>query len=75
MMCMPPDRSPVVFKGIVDCIVKTVKHDGFVGLYKGILPNFAKSLPAISLSYTGAVNITFLSRLSANLLIPVFRSV
>jgi hypothetical protein len=47
------DRRPVVFHGIQDCIMKTLKHDGVFGLYRGLLPNFMKSLPAISLSYTG----------------------
>jgi solute carrier family 25 (mitochondrial phosphate transporter), member 23/24/25/41 len=44
---------PVAFTGITDCVLKTLKHDGIFGLYKGIIPNFMKSLPAISLSYTG----------------------
>jgi len=42
----------VVYKGIVDCMAQTVQHSGFVGLYKGMLPNMLKSLPAMSISYT-----------------------
>ena len=28
-----------------------VKKEGFKGLYRGILPNFLKVLPAVSISY------------------------
>jgi len=42
---------PVLYSGMVDCFVKTVQNEGVRGLYKGILPNFMKSLPAISISY------------------------
>ncbi len=42
----------VVYKGIVDCMAQTVQHSGFFGLYKGMLPNMLKSLPAMSISYT-----------------------
>jgi len=39
------------YGGMVDCFVKTVKQDGVPGLYRGILPNFMKAIPAISISY------------------------
>ena len=39
------------FSGMSDCFIKTVKQDGFRGLYRGIIPNFMKSIPAISISY------------------------
>lgn len=32
-------------------IKKIVAKDGFLGLYRGILPNFMKVIPAVSLSY------------------------
>lgn len=33
-------------------LMKTiVARDGFFGLYRGILPNFMKVIPAVSLSY------------------------
>lgn len=44
-------KRPVVYHGIVDCVRKTVAEDGFLGLYRGLLPNFLKALPAISISY------------------------
>eukprot|EP01087_Luapelamoeba_hula_P001649 TRINITY_DN1136_c0_g1_i1.p1 TRINITY_DN1136_c0_g1~~TRINITY_DN1136_c0_g1_i1.p1 ORF type:complete len:609 (+),score=117.79 TRINITY_DN1136_c0_g1_i1:131-1957(+) len=42
---------PVLYGGMVDCFRKTVSSDGFLGLYKGIGPNFLKAIPAISISY------------------------
>ncbi|XP_066548724.1 mitochondrial adenyl nucleotide antiporter SLC25A24 [Amia ocellicauda] len=30
---------------------KIIKNDGFFGLYRGILPNFMKVIPAVSISY------------------------
>lgn len=42
-----------MYDGILDCFKKTLQADGPRGLYRGILPNFMKSLPAISISYAG----------------------
>ena len=42
-----PDRP--VYKGTFDCFSKTYKSGGFRGLYAGILPNYVKAVPAISL--------------------------
>eukprot|EP00164_Ancoracysta_twista_P003934 GFYU01005273.1.p1 GENE.GFYU01005273.1~~GFYU01005273.1.p1 ORF type:complete len:456 (-),score=111.90 GFYU01005273.1:753-2120(-) len=39
------------YTGMVDCFQKTVQENGVRGLYRGILPNFLKALPAISISY------------------------
>jgi solute carrier family 25 (mitochondrial phosphate transporter), member 23/24/25/41 len=39
------------YKGIIDCISKTVRNDGFKGLYRGIGTNFVKALPAMTLSW------------------------
>ena len=39
------------FQGMTDCLKKTFLKHGVRGFYKGILPNFAKSVPAISVSY------------------------
>ncbi|OQR97148.1 carrier superfamily protein [Achlya hypogyna] len=41
----------VVYSGMRDCLVKIVQAHGVLGLYRGILPNFMKSVPAISISY------------------------
>lgn len=32
-------------------IKKIVAKEGFLGLYRGILPNFMKVIPAVSISY------------------------
>ena len=42
---------PVVYSGMMDCFQQTIRADGFFGLYRGLLPNFLKALPAISVSY------------------------
>jgi solute carrier family 25 phosphate transporter 23/24/25/41 len=33
------------------CFSHTIQNEGIKGLYKGILPNFMKSVPAIAISY------------------------
>ncbi|CAK4071303.1 unnamed protein product [Aphanomyces euteiches] len=42
---------PVVFSGMGDCFFKILQTHGLRGLYRGIVPNFLKSVPAISISY------------------------
>lgn len=37
--------------GFVSLAKKIVKEEGFIGLYRGIAPNFLKVLPAVSISY------------------------
>lgn len=32
-------------------VKKIVENEGFFGLYRGILPNFMKVIPAVSISY------------------------
>jgi solute carrier family 25 phosphate transporter 23/24/25/41 len=44
-------HRPVIYNGIVDCLVKTIKNEGYSGLYKGLLPNYLKSIPAVSITY------------------------
>ena len=39
------------YKGITDCFRTTLMNHGIRGFYKGIMPNFMKSVPAISISY------------------------
>jgi len=36
---------------MIDCFSKVVRHDGPLGLFRGLAPNFLKAVPAISLSY------------------------
>lgn len=32
-------------------VKKIMENEGFFGLYRGILPNFMKVIPAVSISY------------------------
>lgn len=36
---------PKVYKGITDCFVKIIKHEGIFGLYKGFIPNWMRIGP------------------------------
>eukprot|EP00743_Colponemidia_sp_Colp-15_P002383 GILK01002582.1.p1 GENE.GILK01002582.1~~GILK01002582.1.p1 ORF type:complete len:484 (+),score=64.71 GILK01002582.1:39-1454(+) len=40
-----------LFKGPWDCFIKTIKLEGFTALYRGMVPNVLKVLPAVSISY------------------------
>ena len=39
------------YNGFTDCIMKTLHKEGMFGFYRGLTVNFAKSVPAISVSY------------------------
>ena len=34
-----------LYKGVVDCLSKTIKTEGFFAIYKGFLPHLARILP------------------------------
>ncbi|KAF7892050.1 hypothetical protein EAF00_008352 [Botryotinia globosa] len=42
---------PPTYTGIVDVAQKTLKNEGFRGLYKGLAPNLFKVVPAVSITY------------------------
>ena len=42
---------PHRYKGFTDVFLKTVKREGFPGLYKGLVPTLAKVCPAVAISY------------------------
>ena len=42
---------PPTYNGIVDVTVKTIKGEGWRGLFKGITPNLLKVVPAVSITY------------------------
>lgn len=42
---------PYVYTGIRDVFEKTIRNEGYRGLYKGLLPNLAKVIPAVSITY------------------------
>lgn len=41
----------IEYTGMMNCLTKTFKQEGFRGLFRGILPNYMKGVPAISISY------------------------
>jgi solute carrier family 25 (mitochondrial phosphate transporter), member 23/24/25/41 len=45
------DGNPVLYSGTYDCLRTTVRQEGVRGLYRGIMANFLKAIPAISISY------------------------
>jgi len=45
---VPP---PPQYKGFGDALVKIVQTDGFTGLYRGLVPNIAKIVPAAGVSF------------------------
>lgn len=42
---------PPTYTGIVDVAQRTIKNEGFRGLYKGLAPNLFKVVPAVSITY------------------------
>ena len=40
-----------MYNGMLDCFRKLVKEEGPLSLYRGLVPNFLKAVPAISISY------------------------
>lgn len=39
------DGRPVLYKGSVDCLMKTVSQEGFLALYKGLFPTYCRMAP------------------------------
>ena len=39
------------YRGPVECFSRILKEEGASGLYRGVVPNLAKVLPATSISY------------------------
>ncbi|KAI4355198.1 hypothetical protein L6164_003992 [Bauhinia variegata] len=44
-------RAPLEYTGMVDAFRKTVRHEGFGALYKGLVPNYVKVVPSIALAF------------------------
>ena len=42
---------PDLYKGPLDCVAQTVRNEGALGLYKGLLPNLLKLTPAAGISW------------------------
>ncbi len=41
----------IVYKGMVDCFVRTVREEGFRALFKGLAPNYVKVVPSIAIAF------------------------
>lgn len=46
-----PGLKGVRYEGLLDCALKIEMFEGVKGFYKGLIPNFMKTVPAISISY------------------------
>jgi len=44
-------NRPVNFSGPLDAFLKITRQHGFLGLYRGLMPNLLKTLPAVATSY------------------------
>ncbi|CAF1702926.1 unnamed protein product [Brassica oleracea var. botrytis] len=44
-------RSKLEYNGMVDAFRKTVRHEGFGALYKGLVPNSVKVVPSIAIAF------------------------
>ncbi|QDZ23963.1 mitochondrial substrate carrier protein [Chloropicon primus] len=42
---------PVLYKNVLDCLVKTAQQEGVGGLWKGLVPSYAQIFPCIFISY------------------------
>lgn len=58
-----------LYKGVYDCLSKTVRTEGFLAMYKGFLPHLARILPhtILTLSLAEQTN-KLMRRLEARIL-------
>lgn len=40
-----------MYTGFMDVARQTLAREGWIGMYKGLVPNLAKVVPAVSISY------------------------
>ncbi len=60
-----------LYKGIFDCLAKTVKTEGILAIYKGFLPHLARILPHTILTLSLAEQTNKLMRKFENKILPV----
>ena len=51
LQCQGTAIHPARYNGVWDVAVKTVKGEGFRGLFKGLTPNLLKVVPSVSITY------------------------
>ncbi|KAK8509663.1 hypothetical protein V6N12_001744 [Hibiscus sabdariffa] len=44
-------RASLEYTGMIDAFKKTVRHEGFGALYKGLVPNSVKVVPSIAIAF------------------------
>lgn len=59
-----------LYKGVFDCLAKTVRTEGFFAIYKGFLPHLARILPHTILTLSLAEQTNKLVRKLEGIIIP-----
>jgi solute carrier family 25, member 34/35 len=59
-----------LYKGVFDCLTKTVKTEGFLAIYKGFLPHLARILPHTILTLSLAEQTNKLMRKVEDRILP-----
>ena len=59
-----------LYRGVFDCLAKTVKTEGFFAIYKGFLPHLARILPHTILTLSLAEQTNKLVRRIEGFVIP-----
>lgn len=60
-----------LYKGVFDCLAKTVKTEGLLAIYKGFLPHLARILPHTILTLSLAEQTNKLMRKFEDRVLPV----
>ena len=60
-----------LYKGVLDCLGKTIRTEGFFAIYKGFLPHLARILPHTILTLSLAEQTNKLMRKVEGYVIPV----
>lgn len=61
-----------LYKGVFDCLGKTIRTEGFFAIYKGFLPHLARILPHTILTLSLAEQTNKLMRKVEGKIIPMF---
>jgi len=44
-------NGEIVYKGMMDCFIKTCRHEGWQALFHGLWPNYVKVVPSIAIAF------------------------